>query len=810
MPAAALLLFLGGGCGDDGTGPGLPPRISITPEAPVALYIGDTLTVRATIRNMVHAGVTYTSSDPEVVAVDENTGVVTAIAPGEAWVSGVSVIDPRINARVDVTVLPDLAADVTIRAVLGSGGAEVDPAAVAGDLAVALSVSPGNALGLELSLGDEVVCEEPFTPPSAGGPPPAAVEVDCSFATGAFDPADGTPRFLNGDHPLTARLVASGERTLAGTPEQVLTLQNPSVVAGVVTAARAAVDAAGNAWSGGDLAVRAIPVLYDAQEAVGSITLAYGAPGGRDTTATDAAAPYEFTLPAAGILAGVTDAALRITLTSSTSDGGTGPAGGTEPVRFDGAPPVPGSFIAREWIGAQTRFVDTYSAAGESDAGVGRVHLKFFAGDPTLAPPALAANGQAVVVGADLSQAAAGSYRVVARVCDGLDNCTLLGGFLFGVDLTAPIVESVSIADRARNPGADLLLGIRDDLSGFAEAPLETTALLLDASPATAACGPAVEAMDLPGRPLGGVCAPDTVGNPVRVPRTTAGYYTYSVVAFDRAGNRSAQVNREILVDLQPPDIGPLQVPTPLEPGATVVVTALVGDDVEMMEVDFALVFPLPGGTGALAVPFGPPTSVGVPFDDALTTEAEAAASVPVVRTLTFANTAPGARPTVLLDSMRAGARDAAGLSASTGRNLSPSDYGGDASTADPYQRFATAALSVDRTSVCTGGCSPSDPADVRLTVRVDGESGTGIPFAQIHFYRRADDGSLSHLGSRAGGEATITNAGNRSTYTYTFDHSPPPFLVGEYAIVAVGVNSRGSALATPLATAPRVTFYAR
>lgn len=806
---AGVMLVLGLGCSDDGTGPGQPPRISIVPDQ-VALYIGDTVTVRATIRNSAHPEVRYSSSAPELVEVDELTGLATARAAGEATVSAVSAIDPRINAHVAVTVVPDLPAAVTVADIRAADGGEVDVGAISGALKLQLEVTAGNAHRLEVRLGEEVVCGQEYAPPPPGTAPAAPATLSCLFGTATFNAQDGTPLFLNGVLPLVARLMGSGDRELASSDPQDLTLSNPSILAGTVRADRSAVDASGETWLGGDLTVTAVPVLHDQGAVVDAITFAYRTPAGDDTTATDTAAPFHVTLAADAILTAVTDPALRVALTSVDAEGAAGPNGTTAAIRFDGMAPTPGTLAARDWVGAQTRFVDTYSAESESDAGVGRVYVDFFAGDPALTPEALITAGTPVILGSDLPQAAAGTYQLVARVCDGLDNCTLQDGYLFGVDLTPPIVESVSLSDHAANPGADMLVGVRDDLSGFPDRLLEVTVQLLDASPGTAACGPTVEAVDLPGKPLGAGCAPDTVANPVRVPRTTAGYYSYSLVAFDRAGNRSSQIDRSILVDLQAPHIGAITVPTPLQPGGNFTATVPLGDDVEIVEADFALVFASPSGGVGVAIPFTAPSALGVPFDGVLVTGADASATLPFVRTLTFGGASSVGRATVLIDSIRATARDAAALTAASARALAPTEYGGDTSTADPFQRFSSAITFVDRNAVCTGGCTAEDPKMMRISARVEGESGTGLPFAQIHFYRRGASGRLVHIGTRAGGDATITNAGNRSTYVYTLDHTPPALLSGEFGIVAVGVNSRGNALSTSLPTAPTVTFYSR
>ena len=59
MAVLCFTVAVVGACSDDGTGPGLPPRISITPEVPVTLYVGDTTRVHATVHNLAHNGVLF-------------------------------------------------------------------------------------------------------------------------------------------------------------------------------------------------------------------------------------------------------------------------------------------------------------------------------------------------------------------------------------------------------------------------------------------------------------------------------------------------------------------------------------------------------------------------------------------------------------------------------------------------------------------------------------------------------------------------------------------------------------------------------
>jgi hypothetical protein len=805
----ALALLLLAACEGDPSGIRQPPRITIMPADPLSLYTGDTLTVQAAIRNSSHPEVRFSSSDPAIVSVDEITGLMRALDVGEATITAVSAIDPRIFAELPVTVLADLAVALTVTGLVGPEGGPVDAGSVGGVVELRMRVERGNARRLEVALGDTLVCLESYPAPGPDAPP--AEDFVCGFDTAAFDAATGIPRFLNGESALTTRLVASGDRTLAEAAPITLRLANASRIVARVQPTRQAVDLAGNGWVAGDVSVEAQPVLYDAAERLEQISFRYRQPGGRDTTIVAAAAPYSAVLPAAGILAGVTDADFRIELSSTTASGQPGPGGATSSLRYDGAPPTPGALIARDWVGAETPFAASYDPTAEVDAGVARTYLRFYAGDPGLSAADLVKTGQPVTVGADLPQAAAGSFRLAVQVCDGLGNCALREGYLFGVDLTPPLVESVSIADRTANPAVDLAVGVRDDLSGFPPAFLEVSTALLDASPVTGSCGPLVEAIDLPGRSAGAACAPDTLASPLPVPRTTAGYYTYDIVAFDRAGNRSQPVRRTLLVDLEAPSLGPPLTPATFVAGEDAPVGVQADDDVDLASVDFRLVYPDTLGR-SIGIPFDPPSLVGTPFDGSLSTEANVTTTMLFVRSLTWASGRVGPRKTVIVDSLRVVARDAAGLRSAAAVYLPRAAFAHDTSTVDPFTRFTTAVTSVDRTAVCTAGCDSGDPTRMRITVRVQGESGTGRPFARLHLYRRDAAGVVAHIGSIPGLEVTITDTGTHSTYVYALDHVPPTDLAGDFVLLAVGVTSRGSGLITETSApgAPTVTFYRR
>lgn len=804
LTGAVALVLLWGACSDTGTGPTEPTRISITPDGGASLWIGDTLRVRATITGPQNHQVIYRSSAPEVAEVDPQTGLIAARAPGEAAISGFSSIDPRIIAELRVTVLEDPAASAEFLSIATESGEALPIGEIEGAVVARMRLQPGNARRFEARLREETVCTIELSPPAPGV---AAEErtIECEFDTGAFDEGTGEVRFANGTAMLDAVLLAGGQRQVAAMPAVTLGLRNAPRVVGEIVGERSAADAEGAEWLGGDLTLRAIPVMYDGGE-VAEVRMTVDRAAVRDTTATSAGpASFEFVLHGSGILAGVTDPDFTVKFTSTTPSGEPGPGGVSQRVRYDAAPPTPGTLRAREWVGEGTRFIDLYSREGERDDGVGRVRPIFIAGDPRATPAEIAAGGTGVERGGDLEQAGAGSHRLVARVCDALENCVLADGFDFGVDLTPPLLEGIDVEDRRVNPSGPAVASLRDDLSGFGDRPLEAIVRRLQGA-APPVCGPTVDGIDLPGRPAGNACAPDTVAAVLDLPHTAPGYYRYTLTALDRAGNRSGVLERILLVDHTPPTISGIVFAGPLAPGEPATFRIEAVDDVDLHMVASRFVFS--AADGVVAIPFTDAHGVGTPFEEPLVGSRRIDEEVPFVRTLTLPGSAQ--RSTHLVDSLRATARDAAGHAVHRSLRLNPGDYGGDTSVADPYPRYSSPAVTLDRTTVCAAGCGGGDPTSVRAAVRIEGESGTGRPFARLHLLLRDETGVLVHAADVPGSEVSIVNVGNRSSYEYTLDLTPPAGSAGEFTVVAVGVNSRGNALATALTAGPALTLYTR
>jgi hypothetical protein len=327
---------------------------------------------------------------------------------------------------------------------------------------------------------------------------------------------------------------------------------------------------------------------------------------------------------------------------------------------------------------------------------------------------------------------------------------------------------------------------------------MEALSTMFSTTSGTPVCGPTVEGRDLPGRTANGVCVPEFLGATAPVPRSTAGYYTYSITPLDQAGNRSTTIRRQILVDSIAPAITVVTLPQQLAPGEEFSVQTQASDNLDLVRVGAQLVFPNESRTGFLALPFAQDTAVGQKFDLKLTTASATSQRFPFVRSLTYPPSGVDAsRTTVIVDSLQVRATDAAGLEAVADRLVSRASFGNDTSTLDPFPTFSSATTSVDRVLVCTAGCRSADPTSLTVKLRVIDESTTGgLPFARVYVFRRGPSGRIRLLGPPTSTSQTVQTATQR-TVTYTFPYSPEPGLSGSYALFAVGVQSGGAAMIT-------------
>jgi hypothetical protein len=112
---ALWALLVSSGCDgftSDPVQPVQPVTIQVSPSV-IAMEVGQSATVVASVRNTANPGVNFSSSNTSVATVSA-TGVVTCVAPGTAVIIVASVADPTARAAVSVTcALPPMAAEVS-------------------------------------------------------------------------------------------------------------------------------------------------------------------------------------------------------------------------------------------------------------------------------------------------------------------------------------------------------------------------------------------------------------------------------------------------------------------------------------------------------------------------------------------------------------------------------------------------------------------------------------------------------------------------------------------------------------------------
>jgi uncharacterized protein YjdB len=108
----------GGGGGD---GPGIVNApvvvsVAVNPASVPPLDVGGTVTLTADVQvqNGASTAVSWTSSAPNVATVGQQTGVVTAVAPGQATITATSLLNSSKSGSVTITVNPPVVLSVTV------------------------------------------------------------------------------------------------------------------------------------------------------------------------------------------------------------------------------------------------------------------------------------------------------------------------------------------------------------------------------------------------------------------------------------------------------------------------------------------------------------------------------------------------------------------------------------------------------------------------------------------------------------------------------------------------------------------------
>ena len=460
-------------------------RVDVSPTTDI-LPPGGTrqLVANVTANPGVARTVTWSSSATNIATVS-TSGVITAVAVGNATITAASTVDPTVSGSMALTVRPIQAATVSIQkiTVAGNTASPVNPNNVTGQIDVTLNVNPGEQTitKVEVLIDGAVACSQNMSVAESEALRMAAafeeieaVDVVCSVNTAAFSPTTGAVNFANGTHQISARGTIGG--TTPGnvaSPSVPLVFNNQSGFIALATTTNtnagfptsAVNPTTGQKWFAGSVQLKLAAVNYAPGGAtVTSLNAAYL---GKTFSDTPDAGTQIFTIdfPNSGTgalnLVGYQTSAASQTVPvvtgSNLSNGNTGPtvilnvgakADTLGLPRFDStrvdnvvpAAPTVGAFPA--WVTKAFTFTAANSGiTGLSDTGVNDVKADIYVIKGAL-PTASACDvtGMTKVTDAQgLTESLSTEYNGKAIVFDALGNrvCVNLGN-PFGADFGAP------------------------------------------------------------------------------------------------------------------------------------------------------------------------------------------------------------------------------------------------------------------------------------------------------------------------------------------------------------------------------------
>lgn len=266
-------------------------NVTVTPST-LSIVDGDTARLNVDYTGTTGVGeITYASTNTAVVTVD-TTGLITAVAPGNAVVR-VTVRDTSDNrtasATTAVTVTAPPQATVTIASITqGLTLVPVNPNNVAGQIEVNVNADlPTGFTGtVEVLVDSTAVCTQTVTaPPSAQSMPLVLQQIQCSIQTADYTiqgNGQATVDFLNGAHTITARVNGTaGNANVNATTSTTLTFRNPDTWVGDLDVIEqgnvgTTTDALGQQWDAGDVVLYLYPLMYSGRTPV-SVTAQFDA-----------------------------------------------------------------------------------------------------------------------------------------------------------------------------------------------------------------------------------------------------------------------------------------------------------------------------------------------------------------------------------------------------------------------------------------------------------------------------------------------------------------------------------------------------
>ena len=481
---------------------------------------------------------------------------------------------------------------------------------------------------------------------------------------------------------------------------------------------------------------------------------------------------------------------------------------------------------------------DAWLVNGAADAGVGGYTRMVRVGDgtgglvddaigqagsttPTLPDPTATNISQCAVISATDDLGNESALPAAGAACTappaGSDVAVAAQSLLFGVDIAPPTIAfSGGLASNARlnsaTVGTEFQVTVTDTgtvgnsgmLSGSA---VVGTVQIRNATGTTCFVGAVVA----------GVCTPVSVnGAPAfpLVPTTTiagnatTGYYTYDAVSKDAAGNTSGSVTRVIAFDpaANVPALTQALFNTPLT-GPSVVFNANASDNFDLWNATYTLTY-----GGGLAGPLVYPAVTLNTFNGTPLVNSNAPAGITINGFVRQIENVTGNAPLAVGGAFKPIGITGVVLDQAT--NSSGAVATGIPGAAVPNGVSYTAAVAaqlVDSWSITapnaatsiSDGAGPAaavNPLSVTLTAAVAGPTATfNPPFSRVDFYVLVG-GNLVQIGTTTGVSTVDDGSPNGRVHSYTISWTPGTSAgLGAVAIYAVGVNSAGDALVTPV-----------
>jgi hypothetical protein len=286
----------------------------------------------------------------------------------------------------------------------------------------------------------------------------------------------------------------------------------------------------------------------------------------------------------------------------------------------------------------------------------------------------------------------------------------------------------------------------------------------------------------------------------------TVGYYSYSAVAVDAAGNQSGAVTRVIAFDqtANVPALTGALFNVPIV-GSTAVFNALASDNFDLWKVDYTLTY-----TGGFAGPLVYPSVILNAFNSATLLNSNVPAGITVngfVRQIeNVTGNGPLATGGVFSPSSLTGVvTDQAGLVSAPAVTPIPlaAVPTGPGFTAAPAAQLInswaiTAPAAAAPVSDNAGPAAPVNPLSVVINVDAFGPTATfSAPFTRVDFYALVG-GNLQQIGTTTAFVTVDDGSAFGRRHRYSFTWTPGTSVpTGAQTIYAVGVSATGAGLVT-------------